>query len=408
LIIGYLRLTIEEHIPQRSFGVDVPQHHMMIDEGQTSVPDSEQAAQAQRRVMSIDALRGFDMFWIIGGGAIFASLNEVCDCPVTAWIKTQLTHVKWEGFRFEDLIMPLFLFIVGVVMPFSFQKRIDRGDSKKKLHLHVIRRTVILFVLGMIAQGNLLEYDLSKLHIYSNTLQAIAAGYLIAAILILNLRLTWQIGVTAALLLLFWALMVKVPVPNHGAGVLTPDENFAIYVDQLILGPFIDGTNPPYTWILSGMTFACTVMLGVMAGHLLRSGKNDKVKVLWLLGAAAGCLVLGQVWSLAFPIIKHLWTSSFVLYSGGLCYLLLAIFYLVIDVWGLKKWSFGFVVIGANAIAVYMATHLINFRNIGEVFVGGLEKYTGNWYAFIQAVAGFAVVWLILWWMYRKKTFIKI
>ena len=348
------------------------------------------------------------MFWIIGGGTIFASLNEVCDCPATAWIKTQLTHVKWEGFRFEDLIMPLFMFIVGVVMPFSFHKRIEQGDSKKKLHLHVIKRTLILFVLGMVAQGNLLDYDLSKLHIYSNTLQAIAAGYIISAILLLNLRLTWQVGVTAALLLLFWALMALVPVPNHGAGVLTPDGNFAIYMDRLILGAFIDGTDPPYTWILSGMTFACTVMLGVMAGHLLRSNKSDKMKVLWLLGAGAGCLVLGLLWSLVFPIIKHLWTSSFVLYSGGFCFLLLGLFYLVIDVLGLKKWSFGFVVIGTNAIAVYMATHLISFRNIGDVFVGGLKPYTGNWFALIQAVAAFAVVWLILLWMYRKKSFVKI
>ena len=381
---------------------------MMIGEGQTNVPNGEQPAQAQGRVMSIDALRGFDMFWIIGGSAIFASLNEVCDCPATAWIKTQLTHVKWEGFRFEDLIMPLFLFIVGVVMPFSFQKRIERGDSKKKLYLHVVKRTVILFVLGMIAQGNLLEYDLSKLHIYSNTLQAIAAGYFIAAILILNLRLNWQIGATAVLLLVFWALMMLVPVPGHGAGVLTPDENFAIYVDRLILGPFIDGTDPSYTWILSGMTFACTVMLGAMAGHLLRWNTSNRVRVLSLVAAGFGSLALGLIWNLFFPIIKHIWTSSFVLYSGGFCCLLLALFYLVIDVWGLKKWSFGFVVIGTNAIAVYMATHLINFRNIGDVFVGGLEKYCGNWYAFIQALAGFVVVWLILWWMYRKKSFIKI
>lgn len=370
--------------------------------------ESEGKVQPQGRVMSIDALRGFDMFWIIGGGTIFASLNEVCDCPATAWVKTQLTHVPWEGFRFEDLIMPLFLFIVGAVMPYSFQKRIDQGDSKKKLYLHVVKRTLVLFVLGMVAQGHLLEYDVSKLHIYSNTLQAIAAGYLVAAILLLNLKLNGQIGVTAALLLLFWALMVLVPVPNYGAGALTPDENFAIYVDRMIFGPFIDGTDPPYTWILSSMTFACTVMLGVVAGHLLRSNKSQRAKVLWLLGAGVGCLALGLLWSLAFPIIKHIWTSSFVLYSGGFCFLLLALFYLVIDVWGLKKLSFGFVVIGSNAIAVYMATHLISFRNIADVFVGGLKPLAGDWFALIEAVAAFAVVWLILLWMYRKKTFIRI
>ncbi|UCC97175.1 MAG: DUF5009 domain-containing protein [Phycisphaerales bacterium] len=372
------------------------------------MPDSEQQVQSPSRVMSIDALRGFDMFWIIGGGAIFTSLNQAFDHPATAWIKTQLTHVRWEGFRPWDLIMPLFLFVVGVVMPFSFHKRLERGESKKKLYFHIVRRAVILFVLGMVAQGNLLDYDLSTLHLYSNTLQTIAVGYLVSAILILNLRLNWQIGVTVALLLLFWALMMLVPVPNHGAGVLTPDENFAIYVDRVILGGFIDGTDPPYTWILSGMTFACTVMLGVFAGYLLRSNKSEKTKVLWLLGAGVGCLVLGLVWNIWFPIIKHLWTSSFVLYSGGFCFLLLALFYLVIDVWGLKKWSFGFVVIGSNAIAVYMATHLVSFRSIGGVFVDGLEPYVGNWLVFIRAVAGFAIVWLILWWMYRKKSFIKI
>jgi len=373
-----------------------------------NTPTEERQLKPQGRVMSIDALRGFDMFWIIGGGAMFASLDKVFNSPATAWIKTQLTHVKWEGFRFEDLIMPLFLFIVGVVMPYSFGKRLERGDSKKTLYVHVVKRTVILFVLGMIAQGNLLEYDLSRLHIYSNTLQAIAAGYLISAIIILNLNHVWQIATTGILLVLFWALMMLVPVPGHGAGVLTPDGNLAIYLDRIILGRFIDGTDPPYTWILSGMVFACTVMLGVIAGHLLRSNKDAKTKALWLLAIGAGCLIAGLTWDQVFPIIKHLWTSSFVLFSGGFCFLLLALFYLVIDVMGFKKWAFGFVVIGTNAIAVYMATHLVSFRNIAGVFVRGLEKYTGNWYPLISASAGFALVWLILWWMYRKKTFIKI
>jgi len=347
------------------------------------------------------------MFWIIGGHRIFTSLHDIFDHPVTAWINKQLlSHVKWEGFRPWDLIMPLFLFVVGVVMPFSFNKRLTRGDSKRQLYLHIVERTLILFVLGMIAQGHLLAYDLSKLRIYSNTLQAIAAGYLIAAIIILNMRIVWQVVTTAALLLLFWALMMLVPVPGHGAGVLTSEGNLAIYLDKLILGRFQDGTS--YTWILSSMTFGCTVMLGVMAGHLLRSEKSGRAKTLWLLAAAAACLILGLIWDIWFPIIKHLWTSSFVLFSAGLCYLLLALFYLIIDVWGFKKWAFGFVVIGTNAIAVYMATRVFDFRRIGSIFVGGLDRWCGNWNPFIHAVAGLAVIWLILWWMYRKKAFIKV
>ncbi len=360
------------------------------------------------RIMSIDALRGFDMFWIIGGWSIFRGLHEKFDNSTTQWLTQQLSHVRWEGFRPWDLIMPLFLFVVGVVMPFAFNKRLAAGQSKKRLYFHIIIRTVILFVLGMIAQGHLLEYDLSKLHFYSNTLQAIAAGYLIAAIILLNLRIVWQIVTTVVLLLLFWALMMLVPVPGHGAGMLEPDVNLAIYIDRLILGSFIDGTDPPYTWILSSMTFATTVMLGVMAGHLLRLDKKGIVKVLYLLAAGVGCVALGWIWNFLFPVIKHIWTSSFVLYSAGWCYLLLALFYLVIDVCGLRRWAFPFVVIGMNAIAVYMATHVFNFRHIGDIFVNGLDKYVGDWSPFVHAVAALAVIWLIMWWMYRKRLFIKI
>src|SRR4030042_1595940 len=163
--------------------------------------------------------------------------------------------------------MPLFLFIVGVVMPFSFSKRIGRGDSKRKLYIHVALRSVILFVLGMIAQGNLLELDLSKLKIYCNTLQAIAAGYLISAIIILNMRFRRQIVMTAILLLLFWALMMLVPFPGRVDDRLDQNVNLAAFVDRVILRQFDDGLN--YTWILSSITFACTVMLGVLAGDPL-------------------------------------------------------------------------------------------------------------------------------------------
>ena len=167
------------------------------------------------------------------------------------------------------------------------------------------------------------------------------------------------------------------------------------------------------------MTFACTVMLGVMAGHLLRSQIDDYRKVYILIALGIGTLAISSLWggwffgvgkfyAGLFPIIKRLWTSSFVLFSAGLSYLLLAVFYLVIDVWGFKKWAYGFVVIGTNAIFVYMLTHLVNFRSIAGVFVDGLDKFVGPWKDFIHAVAACALVWLILFWMYRKKTFIKV
>ena len=359
-----------------------------------------------KRLESLDALRGFDMFWIIGGDWLFGSLRGIFDSPATRLIQRQLQHVEWEGFRFWDLIMPLFLFIVGVAMPFSFAKRLARGGSKKKLYFHIIVRFILLFILGMVAQGHLLSYDLAELDIYCNTLQAIAAGYLIGSIILLNFRLMWQIGITTGLLLLFWILMALIPVSGYGAGRLTPEGNLAIYLDKLLLGPFQDGTN--YTWILSSLTFACTVMLGVFGGLLLRSKKSQKEKVLWLLGTGVLCIGLGFIWSIWFPIIKHLWTSSFVLFSGGICFLLLGLFYLAIDVWGFRKWAFMFKVIGMNAIFVYMITRLFDFRHIGNIFVGGLADRFGSWNGLVQGLAGFTVIWLILYWMYKKKTFVKI
>lgn len=362
--------------------------------------------EAGKRLESLDALRGFDMFWIIGGAWIFGNLHQIFNNPITGFIDRQLQHVPWVGFQFWDLIMPLFLFIVGVAMPFSFAKRLARGSSHKKLYFHIIIRFFILFILGIIAQGHLLSYDLSKLAIYCNTLQAIAAGYLIGSILLLNLNIKWQIGVTTGLLLLFWALMAWVPVPGYGAGQLTSEGNLAMYLDKLLLGSFQDGTT--YTWILSSLTFAGTVMLGVFGGLLLRSKKTQIQKVLWLFGAGVLSIGLGLIWSIWFPIIKHLWTSSFVLFSGGLCYLLLGLFYLIIDVWGYRKWAYVFKIIGMNAIFVYMITRLFDFRRIGDIFVGGLADRLGSWNGLIQGMAGFLVIWLILYWMYKERTFVKI
>jgi predicted acyltransferase len=358
------------------------------------------------RLTSIDALRGFDMFWIIGGDWIFRGLVNACQWRWLKDLAPQMKHVEWQGFHFIDLIMPLFLFITGASMPFSFAKRLGAGGSNTPLYLHIIKRVVILFVLGIIAQGNLLAYDLSKLKLFSNTLQAIAAGYLIASVIMLNLGVRWQVIVTAGLLLGYWALLAWVPVPDHGAGVLTPEGNLAIWLDHRILGRFQDGT--PYTWILSSMTFACTVMMGVLAGQLLRSGMRPGAKALWLLVAGIGCCAVGWGWDKWFPIIKHIWSSSFVLYSGGISLVLLGLFYLLIDVWGWRRWAFGFTVIGMNAIAVYMATRLFDFRRIADVFVKGLNPYVGPWDELIRGAAGFVLVWLILYWMYRKKSFVRI
>ncbi len=372
-------------------------------------PVEQPAVATSKRLMSLDVLRGFDMFWIIGGYWIVQGLAKGLD---NRWfnehILPQTDHVRWEGFVAWDLIMPLFLFIVGAAMPFSFAKRLERDDNKARLYGHILYRVMILWILGMIAQGRLLDYDLSKLQLYSNTLQAIAAGYLIASLILLNLPPQWQVLVTGGLLLVYWALLSLVPVPGHGAGQLTEQGNLAIYIDRLILGRFQDGTNPPYTWILSSMTFGATVMIGALAGQLLRSDRSKTGKVLVLLISGAACVLVGWVWGLIFPIIKHIWTSSMVLYAGGWSLLLLGLFYLVIDMLEFRFLTTFFGVIGMNAIAAYMATHVFDFRELGDIFVRGLAKWTGDWHDFIRATAGVAILWLILYYLYRKRTFIKI
>jgi len=377
-------------------------------------------APASQRVASIDALRGFDMFWIIGGQQAVIALLHLFVSPTPAWLQAQLDHTRWEGFTAWDLIMPLFLFIVGTAMPYAFARRIEAGQSTWALYRKVLGRTLILFVLGMAAQGRLLAADLSQLHVYCNTLQAIACGYLIASIAMFHLRVFGQILLATVLLLGYWLLMLLVPVPGHGAGLWDEKVNLAMYIDQFLLGRFRDGTT--YTWILSGMAFGATVLLGVFSGHLLRTGMGPWKKVGSLVVLGLGCLAAGWAWSQPWlgswrcPIIKHLFTSSMVLWACGFSYLLLAVFYLVIDVLGFRKWSFFFIVIGSNAILAYMGVHLIDFVRIADVFVAGvahnlMATHNGLLVAIGEGLVSwtyFAIVWLILWYLYRKGTLVRI
>jgi predicted acyltransferase len=276
------------------------------------------------------------------------------------------------------------------------------------LYAKIVRRVVILFVLGMIVQGHLLAFDLSKLHVFCSTLQAIAVGYLVAGILLLHTGVAIQVVTTALLLVGYWLLMMYVPVPGHSAGVLEPDANLALAVDELVLGRFRDGTS--YTWILSVMTFSATVLCGVLAGHLLRSQQSAWAKVLWLVVVGLGSLVGGWVWAewLGFPIIKHIWTSSMVLWAAGWSYLLLAVFYVLIDLIGLRRWAFPFVVIGMNAITIYVASFFIPFRSIAESLAGGLARHLGAAGPVAIAFTTVLLAWLVVYHLYRQRIFLRI
>jgi predicted acyltransferase len=356
------------------------------------------------RLISLDALRGFDMFWIIGGSAVITGLAKALGGPLNA-IVPQFEHVPWQGLHFFDLIWPLFMFIVGVSLPLSIDSRKAAGSTKKSLYFHAVRRAVILFILGMILQGGLLQWDLSKLHPCYSVLHGIAAGYLISFIIVMEFKPLKQVVITAAFLLGYWAMVMLIPIPGKGAGLLTPDTNLPTWFDQLVLGRFHHGEN---TWFLSYPVFASSVMLGVMAGHILRLPFPERKRCLYLVLAGAGCIAVGLLWSIFFPVIKLMWTSSFVLLGGGFGFLMLGLFYWIIEIKGYTKWAFFFRVIGMNSIVVYCGAMLINFRLIGNIFVGSLLPRIGTWDDFVSNAAALAVIWLILYWMYRKNTFVRL
>lgn len=361
------------------------------------------------RIRSLDALRGFDMFWIIGGDAICRALPAITDAPWTRFLARQVEHNKWAGFTFYDLIFPLFLFIIGAVFPFSLLKRAGEGKDRKKVYLHVIKRTLILILLGLIA-GGVLGFDFANMR-WTGVLQRIALCYFLAALLVLNTKVKTQVAVFVAILVLYWAALALIPVPGHGAGVMTPEGSLHSYIDQKVMpGKISEEYYGPGDSLGAISTFpaVCSLLLGVFAGYWLKSERSHRVKILWLVIGGVACLAVGWAWSLVFPIIKHIWTSTYVLWAGGWCLLLLALFYWLIDVKRWSAWAFFFVVIGTNAILVYFGQQVVDFDGIAKVFLGGVEKHIGLIAPLIIPVGALAVKWLGLLFLDRRKIYFKV
>ena len=360
------------------------------------------------RLASIDVLRGFDMFFLVGVGDILRRLFRAIGSDTLPSVQAQLNHVDWVGFTAWDIIMPLFLFTSGLSMPFSFDKFIKLGHTKAQLYGKILKRFCLLFLLGWIVQGRLLDLSLDTFHVYCNTLHAIAFGYLITSLIILNIgKLSMQLVAGASLVVVYWLLMSFVPVPGFGSGVFTPDGNLAIYIDHAVFGRFDDGTQ--YTWLLTSLAFGATVFSGYYAGQILKKplSHNQRLKLLSLIGV--GLIIGGQLWSLQTPIIKKIWSCSMVLHSSGICYLLLALSYLITDKWKIDSWwTSGLRMLGLNAIAAYMLYQVFSLDRVARYWVHGLEQYVGDYFPFCVSLCQFSILFFIIWHLYKHKIFLKV
>ena len=367
-----------------------------------------------KRLLSLDVLRGLDLFLLVALQPVLRTVLMELDCEaLNSTLLYQLDHAEWEGMRVWDTVMPLFLFMSGVTMPYSLPKY-KTQNGNLKVWQRVIKRFALLFMLGIVVQGNILSLDPDRIYLYSNTLQAIAVGYLLTVPMVLYLKPKQQITAITVLLVIY-------AVPMHVYGDWSAQGNFACMIDKAVLGRFRDGSIVAtdgnvlftgwydYTWVWSSITFCCTVALGSLAGEMTKSGNSNRpATAKRLLLAGTVLLAAGVLAGMGEPIIKRIWSASFTLYSAGWCYLLLSLFYWWIDVKGHNKGWGWLLYYGCNAITAYLIGEMIDFRSIAESLFHGTAQYLDGWYPVMLTLCNSIIVFLILKIMYRNRLFLKV
>ncbi len=359
----------------------------------------------EKRLQSLDALRGFDMFWITGGGYLATVIAQMTGAE---WLGNQMHHVEWAGFRFEDLIFPLFMFIAGVAVPFSVGSKLEKNVPKRRLFIKIFNRLLLLIVLGILYNG-VFKNGFADGRIAS-VLGQIGIGYFFAALIYLYFpalksRIFWLAGILVG----FGVIQLLIPVPGVGAGVLTPEGCINGYIDRLFLpGRLYGGVYDP-EGILCSLSATGVTLMGTIAGNILRHKKtSDWQKIGYLTATGVGLIVLALAFSTFYPIIKKCWTSTFNMMAGGISFILMALFFLIIDHWKFRGWAFYFKVIGMNSIFVYLFTRIIDTQNITQFFVGWIIKPMGDASALALAISTLTVIWLLLYYMYKRKIFLRV
>ena len=373
----------------------------------------------KRRLESLDVLRGADLFFLMAVGPVVRKLITTIDAPWLNKCYWLFDHVAWQGFSPWDIIMPLFVFMTGITIPFALARMREERNYAPALW-RILRRVVVLWVFGMICQGGLFDKSPETVYLYSNTLQAIAVAYAVSALLFLFTKLRTQIAVAAVLLVGYWAAMEFISIDGFGGGDYSPEKNLAEWVDQTVLGRFRDGAkvvdgvvafraNYHYTWVLSSLTFVVTGLLGMFAGVIAKSKMAEQRKLWWFAGAGAAMVVVGLILSIWHPIIKMIWTSSMTLFSGGVCFLLLWLCYYLIDYKGYRKGLTLFKVYGMNSIAAYMMPKFVRVRAVLVALLAFLPFVMGDaWSGLVISILNVAVQYYLLYYMYKREIFLKV
>jgi predicted acyltransferase len=362
-----------------------------------------------QRLLSIDALRGFDMLLISGGGTFLVLLENKTGLAWVDWIAAQLKHPTWNGFTFYDFIFPLFLFIAGVSMAFSLNKGIEMGLSKAELYKKAFWRMLILVILGIIDKNQPVTFfEPSQIRVASVLGRIGLAGFF-ASLLYLNFSRLHRIFWVAGILLLYYAALFLIPVPGYGAGNLTMEGNLVGWIDRNFLPGRLLQKIYDENGLITQLPALCLTVMGSIAGDVLRSDRKESKKLQILLLAGIAGIGIGLFWGLHFPINKHLWSSSFILLTAGMAFLILSLFYYVIDVLKFQSWTFFFQVIGMNSLTIYLAYHFIDFEHTSHALFAGLyAPVPEQFHDALEALGALVLVWSMMYFLYRKRIFIKI
>lgn len=368
-----------------------------------------EVAAPPKRLLSLDTLRGFDMFWIIGADLFVRQMAEASDSPFWQTFQKQLEHPYWNGFAFYDLIFPLFMFISGVSTPYSIGRELEQGKSRGLLLRKVVIRGAILIILGMFYNNGL---EIRPLHEFRfpSVLGKIGAAYIFANVVYLfsprRFHYAWYFG----LLIGYWLLLKFTAAPGFPMGDLTEKGNFMSWFDRTVLPGRLSRGIHDTVGLLNIITGTCTTLAGIIAGEYLKLNQASPSRKSFTFSAAGIVLILlALLWNFDFPINKNLWSSSFVFLTTGLSLLLFAIFYFVIDVKGYSRWTIFFRVIGMNSILIYISVKFIDWQFMANSLFGWVVQLTGKPYDTpVLTLCVIAVEWMILYMLYKKKIFLRV